>query len=167
MPEDMRPKRLGVIANADEILRIQGNADAGQKLFANVKAVQCQNCHRIGETGKNVGPNLSNIGRTMKRREILTSILQPSKDINPKYRTCVIETASGKVLSGLIVSQSKDVVKLIDAQNQVRSVDRKDIDLIVPKATSMMPDLLYRDLSPQQLADLLAFLASQRREPTE
>ena len=91
---------------------------------------------------------------------MLTHLLEPSKLIDPKYILYTLETKDGRVLSGLLVERTEAEVVLRNAQNPRLRVPADEIEQLVPQQKSMMPDLLLRDLTPQQAADLLAFLAS-------
>lgn len=84
----------------------------------------------------------------------------PSKTIEPQYATFQLETKDGRVSSGLAVERIKDVVVLKDAQGKTFKVRSDDVERIVHQSRSLMPDLLLRDLTAQQVADLLEFLAS-------
>ncbi len=158
--EDQKVKRLGDSINPESLLAMTGNAKRGRDLFLKGQGIQCRNCHRVGKEGKELGPELTQIGKKLDRRQLLESMLQPSKTIDPKFRTWLVETASGKVLSGLLVSKDDKEVVLRDAQNKQHRFAADEIDGIFPQQKSMMPDLLLRDMSAEQVADLLAWLES-------
>lgn len=162
LPEEKRAKRLGTSIEPQEILNLSGDVEQGRRLFLNVAGVQCKNCHQIGKQGKAIGPDLSEIGKKNSREQLLESILFPSKRIDPKYAMQLVETTSGKVLTGLLVKASFKETILKDAQGKEIRIPRKEIDFSTPQQKSMMPELLLQDMTAQQVADLLAFLASQR-----
>ncbi|MEO1997940.1 MAG: c-type cytochrome, partial [Planctomycetaceae bacterium] len=101
-PHDQRVRRLGGSINPQDILARTGNTAAGKKLFHKTAGVQCKNCHRIGQDGKQVGPDLTTIGKKQNRENILDSILNPSRQIETKYLSYIVETTNGLVLSGLL-----------------------------------------------------------------
>jgi putative heme-binding domain-containing protein len=160
VPPEQRIKRLGSVVDPDQLLSLTGDVDAGRRVFFETAGVACKNCHRIGQEGKEVGPELTAIGKTLDRAPLLESILQPSKRIDPKYVTYLAETEDGRLLAGLLLEQNPEEVVLKDAQDQIHRIPRGSIVQLVPQQQSLMPELLFRDMTAQQVADLLAFLAS-------
>jgi putative heme-binding domain-containing protein len=160
VPEEQRTKRLGDLIQADEILKLPGDIPRGRLLFHKTAGIQCRNCHRIAGDGIELGPDLSQIGKKLDRAKLFESILDPSKNIDPEFLTWVVETKAGKVLSGLVVRKDAAEIVLKDAQNQTHRVPADDIESSTPLQKSLMPELLVRDLTAQQVADLLAYLES-------
>lgn len=160
LPLDQRPRRLGSIVHLDQVLSLVGDAERGKNLFHATTSVTCVNCHRIEQTGKDVGPDLTNIGKKLNRAQLLESILEPAKSIDPKYVTWIAETDDGRVLAGILVEKTEDVVVLRDVQGVVHNVDAEAIEQLLPQQKSMMPELLAQDLTAQQLADLIEYLFS-------
>jgi uncharacterized repeat protein (TIGR03806 family) len=160
IPEQDRIQRLGNVVRPDAILAIPGDFERGRKLFLEAAGVQCRNCHKINGMGKEVGPDLSKIAEKMDRAKILDTILNPSKDIDPKYLVYLVETSEGQLHSGLLVEKTDQQVVLKDAESKLTTVPADEIEQIVPQQQSIMPDLLLRDLTAEQVADLTAFLSS-------
>ena len=160
LPSEQRVKRLGSIVRPEQILNLAGDTAAGKRLFFETASISCKNCHRIGDSGKEVGPELTAIGKKYDRVQLLESILEPSKRIDPKYVTHLVETDEGRVVSGLLVKKDDAEVVLKDAQNMEIRIPATQIEKLVPQGQSLMPDLLVRDMTAQQVADLLAYLSS-------
>jgi putative heme-binding domain-containing protein len=160
LPEEKRVKRLGSIVKPQEILALPGDVERGRKLFFEVQGVQCKNCHRIGGKGQEVGPDLDTIGKKYDRAAILDNILFPSKQIEEKYLTWRLETKRGQFYSGLLVSKDATTVVLKDANAKQIAVKMDDVESLVTEQKSLMPELLLRDLTAEQVADLTAFLSS-------
>jgi uncharacterized repeat protein (TIGR03806 family) len=160
LPEEQRVKRLGNIIRPEQILALAGDAGRGRKLFFETPGVQCQTCHRIGGKGTEVGPDLDQIGKKYDRAQILDNILYPSKQIDEKYLTYLVETKQGQVFTGLLVTKDATKVVLKDATNKRIEVPAADVQLIAAQQKSLMPELLLRDLTAEQVADLTAFLSS-------
>lgn len=158
LPEERRIKRLGSVIRPEQILALSGDAERGRKLFFEVSGVQCRNCHRIGGRGTEVGPDLDEIGKKYNRAQLLETILDPSKQIEPKYLVHLVETKQGRVHTGLVVTRDGTKVVLKDANNKLTELPAADVELIVPQQKSLMPDLLLRDLTAEQVADLTEFL---------
>ena len=90
---------------------------------------------------------------------MLQHVLEPSKFIEPKYVSYLMETVEGRVFAGLLESKTDGEVVLRDAQNKLHHVKAEDVELLAPQRNSLMPELLLRDMTRQQVADLLAYLA--------
>ena len=160
LPEEKRVKRLGTTVKPAQILALPGDIDRGRTVFFKTDGIQCRNCHKIAGKGKEVGPDLSGVGKKFTRAQILESILQPSKKIEPKWLTYVIETAQGRVHTGLLVKKDDKEVILKDAKDKLIRVAADDVEVMAAQQKSLMPDLLVRDMTARQVADLTAFLAS-------
>ncbi len=115
---------------------------------------------RVRDVSENLGPDLSQIGKKYPPAELLTHLLEPSKLIDPKFIQYTLETTDGRVLSGLVIERTEQEEVLRNAQNPRLRFATSEIKQLVPQQKSMMPELLLRDMSPQQAADLLAYLAS-------
>jgi len=160
VPADQRVKRLGSTIEPSDILSVAGDFERGRKLFFETEGVACRNCHQIRGKGKNVGPELGAIGKKYDRTKLLESILDPSKTIDPKHAAYIVETESGRVHSGLLVSHSDEEVVLKDATGKEIRIAGDEIEFMASQRKSLMPDLLLRDMTKQQVADLLEYLAS-------
>ncbi len=160
LPANQRVKRLGSVVRAEQILSLAGDAARGKQVFFETAGVSCKNCHRIHKDGKEVGPELTTIGKKLTRAQVLESILEPSRLIEPKYVTYAIETIDGRILTGLLLSKDDREVVLKDAQDQVTRIPAPNIEQLAPQKQSLMPDLLFRDMTAQQVADLLEYLCT-------
>jgi uncharacterized repeat protein (TIGR03806 family) len=160
LPEEERLPRLGANFDPRVVLEHPGDAKRGEELFFSAAGMQCKSCHAVKGRGPAVGPDLGDVGKKQTRDQILQSLLEPSKVIDEKYRTWVVETTAGRVYTGLLMEKSPQQIVLRDAQNQVIRVPMEEVELFAVQSVSLMPTMLLRDLSPQQAADLLEFLIS-------
>lgn len=158
LPPEERTKRLGTSIKPEVILALKGDGERGRELFLKAEGVQCRNCHQVGPEGKDLGPKLDGIAKRLSPKEILESMLEPSKKIDPKYVSYLMETSEGQVHSGLLVKRTGEEVVLKDAAGKLISVPASEVEQLVPQQKSIMPELLLRDLTAEQVADLLAFL---------
>jgi putative heme-binding domain-containing protein len=156
--EEERPKE--VEHNPSHILGIAGDSKNGERLFFSDNRLQCRNCHQVGDRGLAVGPQLNGIGRTAKPSDLLTSILLPSQKMEPEYVPWVLVTKDGIVYSGLLVQRTADGVALRTSDGKVINVSTDNIEEMVAQNISLMPQNALRDVSAQEVADLLAFLTS-------
>lgn len=135
----------------------------GQALFTQAL---CIHCHRLGGAGGALGPDLSVVSARFGRRDLLESILLPSKVVEGKYRDVRIETDDGRMLGGQIVGA--DATSLGVAENPSRPTDvtripRSSIVARTTSPVSAMPEGLLNTLSRDEILDLLAYLESSGR----
>ncbi|HTU92537.1 MAG TPA: PVC-type heme-binding CxxCH protein [Gemmataceae bacterium] len=143
--------------------RLEGPADseAGRRVFFQAKLAACSRCHRVEGRGARVGPDLSAIGRT-DRRHILESILRPSNAVAPHYQNWQIETADGKVRTGMLIGTNLDEYTYVDAKGETFKLNTRTIVESRTVPASIMPDGLPDLLTDQELRDLLAYLCARR-----
>jgi putative heme-binding domain-containing protein len=120
---------------------------------------QCARCHTLFSTGGKVGPDLTTYRRD-DLDNILLNIVNPSAEIREGYTTSIVAMTDGRILSGIVVEEDKNVVVLRGADGKEAALARADIDAIRPSKTSIMPEGLLNDLSDQQVRDLFAYLRS-------
>ena len=138
-----------------------GNVRRGQEVFHSAKAA-CAACHAIGYLGGRVGPDLTRIARVRSRRDLLEAIVFPSASIVQNYEPVTILTNDGRVRSGLIQRETDDEIVLATGPNKEERVTRSEIDEIKRSKVSVMPAGLDKQLTPQQLADLVEFLTTRK-----
>ena len=160
LPEQERRKVLGDRVDAEVVLAAPGNSSRGRERFLNNQSMQCSQCHRVQGSGQSVGPDLDLIGGKRSRRELLDSILLPSKAIDPKYQTHQLLTVDGQILVGLLVHEMDDQVVLRTADGKNHNVRREEIESRRVQTESLMPSGLAAEMTLQELVDLLAFLES-------
>lgn len=160
LPEESRQKRLGTSVDTTAILALEADLERGRALFFESTSLQCRNCHKVAGQGKEVGPNLDGIGKRLSRGEILVNILDPSRRVDPKYQTWIVQTGDGEVFTGVKISESPEAVVLRNSLGADVRILVGNIDIIVAQQKSIMPELLLRDTTPRDAADLLRFLES-------
>jgi putative heme-binding domain-containing protein len=139
-------------ANADSV-------ESGRRAFFHVNGAGCYKCHMVGGRGGQVGPDLTVIARTMDRKKLAESIVEPSKEISPQFTTWAIETTSGKVLTGMLLGEEVNGdLRLGNNQGEVFFVPFKEIESRNPLKTSIMPEKLYESMTADEFHDLIAFL---------
>lgn len=160
VPADRRVKRLGTVVDRSDILNLKADVARGRSVYFNSTSAACINCHKLEDRGHQIGPDLSHIGKKYKREQLLMHILEPSRFMEPKYVPWLVETVKGRVYSGLLESQSDEAVVLKDAKGKLHTFPSSEIEELVRQQKSIMPELLLKDMTAQEVADLLAFLAS-------
>jgi putative membrane-bound dehydrogenase-like protein len=136
-----------------------GDIRRGQTMFNSAK-ISCRACHTIGYVGGRIGPDLTRIGQIRQKRDLLESILFPSASFVRSYEPVALRTLDGQVHSGIIKSEaSTEIVLTVAADKEVR-IAREEIDELQPGKVSVMPAGLDKQLSLQDLADLVEFLCN-------
>jgi putative membrane-bound dehydrogenase-like protein len=144
-----------------------GDPRRGRQLFFDAPKTQCVRCHRLGDQGERIGPELTGVGGRLSRIHLIESILEPSRSIAPGYQTLAVTLKDGRVLTGVRVAETAATLTLGDSQGQKHVLARGDIEEQRPHPLSTMPEGLERPLSVEEFVDLIAFLASQHgaRQP--
>jgi putative heme-binding domain-containing protein len=158
LPEEQRVKRLGTSIDPKKLLALKGDPARGKDLFFNNAAMQCKTCHRIGGVGSTVGPDLTAIGKKHDRAKLLENLLEPSKVIEPPYVSYLVETKDGQVHTGILAEKSDKQIVLKNANDKETRIPADKVVTLLPQKTSIMPEQLLRDMTAEQVADLLAYL---------
>ncbi len=142
-----------------QALHLEPNIDRGKQIFQK----HCANCHRIGAEGFAVGPPLTT---AMNRPDeaVLLDILDPNQRVDSEFASYVIQTRDGRSFSGLLISESATSVTLGRDKGVTHRILRSDIDLMRSSDVSLMPSNLYEQISPEDAADLIAFLRTSLSE---
>jgi putative heme-binding domain-containing protein len=136
-----------------------GIAPAGRQVFLSGKGA-CITCHKIGEDGREVGPDLSQIGQLRTKRDLLESILFPSTSLARDFEPYQIETADGQTHLGVIHRETSETLFLLDASATSKAIPRSSIQSILPGPVSLMPQGLDQTMTKQELLDLVAYMDS-------
>jgi putative heme-binding domain-containing protein len=135
--------------------------DRGRTLFA---ATNCFGCHRFSGEGGSNGPDLTGLAGRFSPKDLLESVVDPSKVVSDQYAAVIIRTQDGQVVTGRIVNLHGDTLHVnTDMLNPSGTVNvkRQDIDAMQPSKVSMMPTGLLDTLSEDEAKDLIAFLLSR------
>jgi putative heme-binding domain-containing protein len=147
--------RTEVITKYQAALSLAGDAERGRKVFENA----CASCHRAGDVGKDVGPNLATI-RQWNPDQVLINILDPNREVAPNFLGYTIETKNGRTLEGIIADESATSLTLKRADGLTETILRGDIAQLSGSGQSLMPEGLETLITIEQMADLIAFLLS-------
>ncbi len=146
----------------NELAKRTGDIEAGKALFAGVAT--CAQCHIVAGQGKNVGPDLSEIGNKLSREAMYVSILEPSAGISHNYEAYVALTDAGEVVTGLLVSQNGDQVTLRDAKSIERTFVKSELEDFKKSEKSLMPENLQETMTEQGMVDLVEYLMSLKKK---
>lgn len=140
-------------AQADKDTLTTGDPTRGAKIYETL----CMVCHRHLDRGNDVGPNLGTI-KAWTAEQILTNVLDPNREVSPNFALYIVETNDGRTLSGLITSETAGNLTLKRADGGTDTVLRSEIKSLTSPGISLMPEGLEAAITPQQMADLIAYL---------
>ena len=136
-------------------LKLPGNVPEGQLVYKRA----CANCHRRGNEGQDVGPNLATVVEHSNEK-LLTNILDPNADIQPGYQAYTVLLDGGEILSGLLFHETANSITIKQANGVARTISRDEIERLQNSKVSLMPEGMEALMTQQDVADLLAFLHS-------
>lgn len=146
--------RSAVIDQYRPALSTAADAQRGRTLFRKT----CASCHRLEEEGHVVGPDL--MALTNRDPEwLLTTILDPNREVDARYMAWMAVDADGRSATGLLVEETSSSIRLREANGKEHVILRSDLDELRSTERSIMPEGIERDLSPQDLADVLAYVS--------
>jgi putative membrane-bound dehydrogenase-like protein len=145
--------RSEVLARYADAASHRGDSARGATIFKK----NCRTCHAIQGVGWKAGPDLASIS-SRRSDLLLVDILDPSRQVSPDFVNYVVVTKDGRVMTGLIAAETAESVTLRWEEGQQETIPRSEIEQFRASGKSMMPDGLEKNLTPDQLVDLLEFL---------
>jgi putative membrane-bound dehydrogenase-like protein len=147
--------RQKVLQEYQAVASMTGDAARGKAIFAKT----CAACHRLHGVGHAVGPDLAALSNKSPAY-LLTEILDPNKNVDSRYINYVAATRSGRTFTGILASESATSITLRGQEGKEQVLLRSELEQLQSTGKSLMPEGLEKDLSRQDLADLIAYLAS-------
>lgn len=149
-----REEKLAEVRRLNNDLRAaSGNHAVGQQLFKK----HCAACHQLFGEGAKVGPDLTTANR-QDRDFLLVSLVDPNSVIRKEFVSVVIQTTSGRVLTGLPIERTDAAITIADAKGDKQTISTSDIDELYDSPISLMPENLYLQFKPQELRDMFAYI---------
>ncbi len=152
------PDRQKVLEELLPLAEKPGEVAAGKLVFTQ----QCAKCHKHGGEGNQVGPDLTGMS-VHPKAELLTQIIDPSRSVEGNYRAYTVVKTDGRVLTGLLASETKTTIELFDAEGKPQIVQRDEIEELIASPKSLMPDGFEKQVKPDDIVNLLEFLAARGR----
>ncbi len=135
-----------------------GSPERGQAVL---KRAKCLDCHKFGDAGAGLGPDLTTVSSRFRPEEVLESIVEPSKVISDQYKSVTIATADGQILNGMPAGGDAKTLVLLLSDGTKVNIPKDDIEAQKASDVSVMPAGLADTLSVQEMADLLALFEAQ------
>lgn len=158
-------KSMGGVPNADrqkvldawmDVTKESGDAVNGKAMYQK----HCALCHKHGDLGVNIGPNLTGMA-VHPKAELLMNILDPSRSVEGNFKTYNIRTSAGTILTGMLAGESKTSLEIVNSLGKREVVLREDIEELIASQKSLMPEGFEGQINKQEMRDLLEFLTSK------
>lgn len=153
LPDADRDK---VLKSLLPICEEKGDGKAGKAMFVK----HCAKCHMHGTEGKAIGPNLTGMA-VHPKHELLTHIIDPSRSVEGNFRIYTVVKTDGIVLNGMMSGESRTAITLIDTEGKENQIAREDIDELVRSRKSLMPEGFEKQMTNEELSNLLTFLTDK------
>jgi uncharacterized protein len=152
------PDRQKVIDDLLHVTERTGDPQKGLEVFKE----NCAKCHRHGDVGEQIGPDLTGFAVHPKDK-ILTEILDPNRSVEGNYRQYTVITEAGRVYNGMLAAETRTAIELVDNEARRHTILREEIDEMIASEKSIMPEGFEKQIAEDALADLLEFLTSKGR----
>ena len=158
------PDRQKILDDYAPVLTITGNAQRGARVFAK----SCAACHKLGDVGNIVGPDLASVG-DKSPQGLLVAILDPNRVVEARYVNFIARTTNGQTFSGVLAGETGNSITLLAIDGKQHVILRSNLEELASTGKSVMPEGLEKDIPHQEMADLIAHVRSfgpQRQRKT-
>ncbi|HEY7327443.1 MAG TPA: PVC-type heme-binding CxxCH protein [Gemmataceae bacterium] len=152
--------RQKVIDSYRSILTLSGDAKRGAEVFRK----SCAACHKLGDIGNAVGPDLATLG-DKSTPAVLIAVLDPNRAVEARYVGYTATTKGGLTFTGVLAAETGNSITLVSTDGKQNVILRSDLEELTSTGKSAMPEGLEKDIKPQDLADLIAHIHSQGPQP--
>ena len=171
--QDLRPQALELfplppskeakpIPPISELVKASGDPAAGKLVFQ--QAGTCAKCHIVGREGKEVGPNLTEIGSKLSPEAMFESILYPSAGISHNYESYTVATQDGNTITGLLTSQTDESITITSDDGIARTFERSNVEAVKQLTVSLMPADLLKLMTQDELVNVVAYLTTLKKK---
>lgn len=150
------PDREKVVKELLPLTERTGDAALGKVVFTK----NCSKCHMHSGEGQKIGPDLTGMA-VHPKHELLIHILDPSRSVEGNFRTYTVVTTEGQVLTGMLASETRTSIELIDTEAKRHAIQRSDIDELKGSTKSLMPEGFEKQVTPEDITNLLEFLTQR------
>ena len=144
-----------MVAEYQGVLDLEGDASRGLEVFKK----KCAACHQVGDVGHRIAPDLVSV-QNKSAADLLLAVLDPNREAQPNFNVYNVVTGQGRIISGIITSETASSITLLQADSKRAVVLRSNIEELVSTGVSLMPEGLEKELKQQDLADVIAFIKS-------
>lgn len=154
--------RQAIVEDFEPGLSLSGDDARGRVIFEK----RCSSCHRLRGIGKSIGADLAAL-KDRTGKAMLTAILDPNRAVEAKFLSYTAVTNAGQSVSGMLLSETGNSVTLVSTDGKEHVLLRKDLDQLISSQRSLMPEGLEKDLSKQDIADVIAFVQRSGQKPKD
>ncbi|MCA9047740.1 MAG: NPCBM/NEW2 domain-containing protein [Planctomycetaceae bacterium] len=145
-----------------EFVERKGDVANGRLIFNTTGT--CHKCHIVNKIGRDVGPDLSEIGSKLSRQALFESILYPSAGISHNYESWTVLLTSGTAVTGLLTSETDDSISIKPEDGLVRTFARSEVEEQVKQKISLMPADLQKVMTEQEIVDVVDYLQTLKKQ---
>jgi putative heme-binding domain-containing protein len=145
-----------------ELVAMTGDAAAGKLVFSTKGT--CAKCHVVNNEGKEVGPNLSEIGSKLSREAMFVSILDPSAGVSHNFETSLFAMESGQIVTGIVLSETNEQIVVKTADAIAVTLAKSEIEESKKLKSSLMPNNLQALMTAQELIDVVEYLTTLKKK---
>ncbi len=145
-----------------ELTKLKGDVANGRMVFFSTGT--CHKCHVVDGMGREIGPNLTEIGSKLSREAMFESVLYPSAGISHNFELWTVVKTDGTTLNGLLVSNTDAEVSIKGDDALVRAIPKSEVEELVKQKTSLMPADLQKTMTTQELADVVEYMQTLKKK---
>jgi putative heme-binding domain-containing protein len=145
-----------------ELAKLKGDVANGRMVFFSTGT--CHKCHVVDGMGREIGPNLTEIGSKLSREAMFESVLYPSAGISHNFELWTVVKTDGTTLNGLLVSNTDAEVSIKGDDALVRAIPKSDVEELVKQKISLMPADLQKTMTTQELADVVDYMQTLKKK---
>ncbi len=153
--KEVSTDRGKIVAQMQSVLQLDSDPARGLEVFRK----KCAVCHQVGKIGTQVAPDLSSV-KNKSTADLLITILDPNREAQPNFNVYTVVTLQGQIITGIIATETSNSITLRRAEGKQDVILRSNIDELISTGTSLMPEGFEKELTPQNIADVIAFVKS-------
>jgi len=146
----------------NELARLRGDALNGRMVYFSTGT--CHKCHVVDGMGRDIGPNLTEIGSKLSREAMFESVLYPSAGISHNFELWTLVLTSGTTVNGLLTSNTDEEVSIKGDDALVRTFKKSEVEELVKQKISLMPADLQKTMTSQELADVVEYMQTLKKK---
>ncbi|MCP9762931.1 PVC-type heme-binding CxxCH protein [Lacihabitans soyangensis] len=145
--------------NSELVTKTKGNIENGKKVFES----NCSSCHKIGNSGKEIGPELTKIGSKLEKKGLYEALVYPSASLVFGYETYSIDTKNGNTYFGFLIAENDKLLTVKDLSGKIITIQQKEIKSKAKQKKSVMPTAYSLAINETELTDLIEYLTKQNQ----